>query len=326
MPIPFPRTEPDLIDLTEEEDRPSVPEPRMGLRKRTRTPTLFVVEFAAEDEEEEESISVESSAPEAEAEMPLEEEATAHPFPTVESDADVEAKVEVEMDIDLDLPEIPADYDCNLLDEELPADDPELDLLDNDPFENDADNVASRIWEFTLPLSPQHEEPTTPPALSRPSALSSLDDRSFARSPSPLSLPPSSTSFSSSFSSPSSPSSRTISPSTPPSLSSTPQVSRLPKLSQSRANSRSKSPTETALSNSHSEIRMSWNGMPSNLFDSFLGAEKEYRRLRSIVESPSLFEEEMYDSDATVRASDYSTAPRKRSSRWEREESRLRWV
>lgn len=52
---------------------------------------------------------------------------------------------------------------------------------------------------------------------------------------------------------------------------------------------------------------MSYPSTPSDdtkytkLDDIFQSAEKEYQRLRSIVEAPSLFDETLYDSDATVR-------------------------
>lgn len=288
MPVPFPRTEPDPIDLTGENWTPP-PRQRLGLRKRTRTPTLDVVEFAAEEEVEEEVLGNDETENEQAHDLPIIEEAITE---------------EEEEENDTELPEIPLDYQHDLLGEDLP-DVPELDCLDDDEWESDADNVASRTWEFLRPQSPQHEEPYTPPVLSRPLGLSSPIDRSlFLRSPSPLSLSPSSASSSSG--------SRPTSPATPPSSSPISRVSRLP--------TRSRSPSIRGKGSA--DIRLSWGGVPQNLFDTFLGAEKEYRRLRSLVESPSLFEEEMYDSDATVRPSKHSRS-RSRTSRWEREQVRL---
>lgn len=102
-----------------------------------------------------------------------------------------------------------------------------------------------------------------------------------------------------------------------------PQPSRLHSLSEEEIE-----PTQPAPA-SPADLRISYPTTPSpsddatkytKLDDIFQSAEKEYQRLRSIVEAPSLFDETLYDSDATVRVDEAPSRGRVMYGRVEQEE------
>jgi len=176
------------------------------------------------------------------------------------------------------LPLVPPDFQSSLLDEELPSDECGADIPDLDTL--DGESVASSTGQFSLtpsessqPSQLEHSRSTTP-AVSRP-----VSPATFAYSSTPSSQSPPAT----------------------PTTSTVPRQSLKPfhltgrQSEQSQAN------------------RMSWSAVPPHLFDIFMGAEKEYHRLRSLVESESIFDEELYDSDATIRPSTFGR-PRSRAT------------
>ena len=239
--IPFPRSDPptDMAELLV--DQICEPKREVGLRRRRRTRTVDVIEFAREQDEE------------------------------TEEPTDLLATIDAEEEGIL---LVPADYQLSLLEEELPPDECGADVLDIDTL--DDESVASGTCKLTLPRKP------SPPELERP------------RPTPPLAPRPLSSMSTASFSSLSLPSSRSSSPSPPATPSSPlpiPYQSQLP---------RSFHLTGPPFEQSQG-IEMSWSTVPPHLMGIFMGAEKEYHRLRSIVESPSLFDEDLYDSDATIR-------------------------
>ncbi|KAF8310406.1 hypothetical protein DL93DRAFT_2099466 [Clavulina sp. PMI_390] len=143
----------------------------------------------------------------------------------------------------IDVP-VPPSYQCNLLDEELPPELPELDALDDESYLDPHDDF-SRPWGRIFSPSPQsvsispfqshshRTPPTSPPPLAHPSGLRSPISRSYlVRSPSPLSLSPSPPS-------PLSPSASLLSVSPPSPLSPMSPVFQAPPVAIAMANARS---------------------------------------------------------------------------------------
>lgn len=234
--VPFPQIDSptDIDGLCADQE----PKHEVGLRRRRRTRTKEVIEFAEE-------------------EIRVQEES-----PTMDVGED-------------DLPLVPEDFQLSLLEEDLPPDEcgadvPDIEILDEE-------SVASSTWQFT-----RHPPQPSPSELETPRSTSPPPSRPLSR----VSLSSLPSSSSSSQSSPSS-------PATPAPSSPIPRQSRLPRPLH-LASRQFEQPQGN---------RMSWSTVPPHLIDVFMGAEKEYHRLRSIVESESLFEEDLYDSDATVRPS-----------------------